>query len=142
MKTCCLLILVFASIVAGCSPGQSKQNGPHESFGLIVTEFMAKAAKKTAEGLNITVTNQITADSKPAEPVTALIQVRKLSPGGVTRNERETGETIDVHFVYETGRWRCAKAHSKEVDGEKVVSEHSLEGPDIRLPNLFKWIGL
>lgn len=142
MKISYSWILILASIFAGCSPEQSTQDGPQMSFRSIVTELKDKAAKKNTAGLTITVTDQTTADARPAEPVTRLIQVRKLSPGGVPGNERKTAEIIDVYFVYETGRWRCAKAQSKEFEGDKIVGQNSLEGPDIRLANLLIWIGL
>lgn len=135
-------MLVFVWIVTGCSPGQLQQKGPKESFRPLISEFKDRAAKKMTDGLTITVTEQLAADRHPAEAATATIQVRKQTPGGVPGNVRKTAEVIDLYFVYETNRWRCSKAMSKDLEGDKIVGQNSLGGPDIGLTNLFIWIGL
>lgn len=144
MKTCLLWMLVCAFFASGCSTEQSErsqQSGPQESFQRIVSEVKTRAAKRTTDVLTITVTDQIV-DDIPNEPVTGIIQVKKQKSASNPDNATKTVEIFDVQFVYESGNWRCKRATSKELEGDSVVAQNSLDGPEIRLANLLIWIGL
>ena len=144
MKTFFSWLFVCAFVVSGCSPepsAQPRQDGPQESFQQIVTELKARSAKKSTDILTITVTDQIV-DDIPNEPVSGTIQVKKQSSVTVPDNANQTAEIIVVYFLFESGNWRCLRATSKELKGDKIVAQNSLDGPDIRLANLMIWIGL
>ena len=130
-------MLILACGLAGCYPKRSGQHEGKESFKQLASEFKDRAAKQMSDRLSITVTEQVTA----ADPTTATIQVRKQTPSGVPGNAKKTAEVIDVYLSYEGGRWRCSRADSKDFEGDKVVGQNSLGGPDIGLTNLFIWIG-
>lgn len=144
MKTCLLWMLVCAFFISGCSTEQSErsqQSGPQESFRKIVSEVKARAAKRTTDVLTLTVTDQIV-DDIPNEPVTGIIHVKKQKSASDPGNATKMVEIFDVYFVYEAGNWRCKSATSKELEGDSVVAQNSLDGPDIRFANLLIWIGL
>ncbi len=134
-----MLLVVF--VVAGCSPGQPKQLAPSESFQELVSEFRDRAAKKSTNGLNITVTEQFATDQNPTTS-TGTIQLKKQLATELPRSLGKTVAIIDLYFVHETNRWRCTKAMSKDLEGDKVTGQNSLEGPDIRLGNLLIWAGM
>lgn len=138
MKPLLTSILVLGCILAGCSPKRLEKPAGSDAFRQLTTQFKDRAVSKTSDRLSISVTEQVTG----ADPAAATIQVRKQTPGGVPANPKKTAEVIDVYFRYEGGRWRCARAESKDFEGEKVVGQNSLGGPDIGLTNLFIWMGL
>ncbi|MFO0870954.1 MAG: hypothetical protein U0935_18655 [Pirellulales bacterium] len=142
MKTLFAWLPLLACMLVGCSSKPAKQPDARESFQQLVAELKERAAKKTSDRLSMSVTEQVASNEMRSEPVTRTIQVRKQTPGDAPGSPAQTTEVIDLYFSYEDGRWRCSRAESKEFDGDKVVGQNSLGGPDIRFTNLFPWIGL
>ncbi len=142
MKALFAWLPILACMLVGCSWKPAKQPDARESLQQLVSELKERAAKKTSDRLSITVTEHFASDDKLSEPATATVQVRKQSLGDVSGSAKQTTEVIELYFSYEEGRWRCSRAESKEFDGDKVVGQNSLGGPDIRFTNLFPWIGL
>ena len=138
MKPFFTLMLILACSLAGCAPQQPGRHTAKGSFEQLLMEFKDRAARKSSDQLTIIVTEEFTTADQSA----ATIQVRKQSSDGVPGNAKRTAEIIEAYLTYDKDRWRCSKAESTEFEGDKVVSQNSLDGPDIRLPNLFIWCGL
>jgi hypothetical protein len=136
MVFCLAGLLLVAGLTAGCSSKPAEQQDAAQSFRQLLTEFKDRAARKGSGQLAITVSEQA------AEAPTRVIRVRKLGPRGFPGDARKTAEVIDVSFIRHDGRWHCVKAVSQDFEGERVTGGNSLEGPDIRLSNLFIWMGL
>lgn len=138
----CSWSFVLTCLALGCTSQTPEQAGPKQSFQQLVGQFQERATQKQAEGIIVTVTEQLQPPQASGESYTGFVRVRKETPADPAKNRTGSASRYEVRFVLEGGEWRCKEATSKDLDGEKVTGEHALRGPNIGLTNLFVWLGL
>ncbi|MBS0265131.1 MAG: hypothetical protein JSS02_24580 [Planctomycetes bacterium] len=136
---------LLVGMCCGCGGSAGPLGTEGDPFGNIVSQIQERAAKKATAECQLTVTEPADEDESESGPNPIgrrTVRVRKECAADAEHSVPAKVTVYNAYFELVSGQWRCTKVTSHESAGDNSQSENSLEGPDIRLPNLLIWMDL